>query len=68
MLWQAGSLLHHILQTNKSQFYFLRDKIWKKGLGMTIIYLLYKKITQKIYQIIQGNKNTNNIIDTIIYE
>lgn len=35
---------------------------------MTIIYLLYKKITLKIYQIIQANKNTNNIIDTIIYE
>ena len=68
ILWYARCLLHHVLQTNKNQFYFLRDKIWKRGLGMRIIYLLYIMIPQKIYWMIQGYKNTNNIIDTIIYE
>lgn len=35
---------------------------------MRVMDLLYTMITQKINQIIQGNKNTNNIIYTIIYE
>lgn len=35
---------------------------------MRIIYLLYTVIPQKIHWMIQGNENTNNIIDTIIYE
>lgn len=61
-------LLHHVLQTNENQLYFLKDKIWKSGLGMRIIYLLYTIIPQKTHPMIQGNKDTNHITDTIIYE
>lgn len=44
------------------------DKIWKSGLGMRIIYLLYTVIPQEMHPMILGNKDTNNITDTIIYE